>query len=578
MASVGVGWVSTLNAPPATSGQIAAPLVTVMTEFGDSLRALLRPVTPAAVIMNVTLECGVTAAPVTLDLGALTTFNAVMSREDMADGQRVLSYEVEHDESGTWQKFALGGTGVGPPVTPVGQCSDVINGTNLVTGGNPGSAHCIGLTETAEACAQICMANSSCHFYTWHDDTTGLFKHKCFLRDDNCFSGHQQDGHFSGVCNHTGVNGTVPLRSSCGGEWTPALSPLPGIHGSSIGARMIDFVPLTAARKVRLRCTGSLKGAPASARLLSFSVHRGDPPPQPDGNIITALKTTDEQVVPTTTPALAETVGDRLWMWAHPAGFHDNYFSKFGRFPKGYRSRITPVEAAVRMNLRNVMFVYESTNYTHCERGEPHGIGCFPQSVQALPQYMMPFDSPFFKQVAYSVSGGGVGYPSGYTEGVLEQLPKQNNSCGVLFDDFVYGKNTSLDTLRNMSEAVAPLGKDVFLCLYTHELLTMPEEDLLTYLQYARRPMLWMANTGEIANLTANWELLETILAKLPPAARKQVKPMVGLYMFDYLTNDAEMPPALMESQLETALTLLRNFTSNQEIYDRTFFSESGCL
>jgi alpha-L-fucosidase len=70
MASVSVGWVSTLNAPPATSGLIAEPLVTAMTTFGDSLRALLRPVTPTAVVYNATLACGADAAPVTLDLGA----------------------------------------------------------------------------------------------------------------------------------------------------------------------------------------------------------------------------------------------------------------------------------------------------------------------------------------------------------------------------------------------------------------------------------------------------------------------------------------------------------------------------
>jgi hypothetical protein len=154
--------------------------------------------------------------------------------------QRVLSYEVDFaDESGQWQTFALSGTGVGPPVTPVGQCSDVLNGTNLVIGGDSDNAHCIGLTETAAACAQICMKNATCHFWTWHDSTTGPFKHKCFLRVDDCFSGHLQVGHFSGVCNHSGVRGIVPLRSQCEGEWTPTFGT--GIHVNSIGAR--TFLP-----------------------------------------------------------------------------------------------------------------------------------------------------------------------------------------------------------------------------------------------------------------------------------------------------------------------------------------------
>ena len=169
-----VGWVSTLNARLG----IAVPLVAAMTEFGNALRVLMRPVTPTAEVFNVTLDCGASAAPVVLDLGAATTFNAVMSREDMTEGQRVLSYSVEYDDgSGRWQAFALGGLGIGPPVTPVGECSRVINGTNLVTGGDSGNAHCIGLTETAVACAQKCLANATCHFYTWHDKNQGPFKH-----------------------------------------------------------------------------------------------------------------------------------------------------------------------------------------------------------------------------------------------------------------------------------------------------------------------------------------------------------------------------------------------------------------
>ena len=72
----------------------------------------------------------------------------------------------------------------------------------------------------------------------------------------------------------------------------------PGIHGESIGARMIDFVPLTTARKVRLRCTTVLKGAPgSSARLSSFSVHRGDPPPHPDDTEVPPKSTVDSRQV-----------------------------------------------------------------------------------------------------------------------------------------------------------------------------------------------------------------------------------------------------------------------------------------
>ena len=260
-----------------------------MTDFGEALHALLKPVTESAVIYNVTLECGPSAGAVTLDMGNTpVTFNALMSREDLRHGQRVRSYKIEHQLGGVagkddgWSTFALGGAdiGYGPPSTPVGHCTKV-PGVTIIPGGQPGQTRCIGLTRTADICAEKCLADENCHFYTWHDNTTGAFAHKCFFRFDDCFSGRAQAGHFSGVCNTTGVNGSVPSRSTCPG--TPSYGV--GVHGESIGARMIDFVPLTTARKVRITCTSAIDGTGSSAQLKSFSVHRGEPPrPQLDGN------------------------------------------------------------------------------------------------------------------------------------------------------------------------------------------------------------------------------------------------------------------------------------------------------
>lgn len=176
---------------------------------------------------------------------------------------------------------------------------------------------------------------------------------------------------------------------------------------------------------------------------------------------------------------------------------------------------------------------YEATDFTRCERGTPNAtdgadpIPCYPQSPASLPQYMMPFDSPFFKQVAYSVSGGGVGYPTGYIDALLAQLPHQNNSVGVLYDDFVYS-DEGLQMLQNMSARVG--GKDIFLCLYTKELLGIPPNGLLPYFKHAKRPMLWMADLNQIRNLTHNWGLLESVIAALPQPERGAMKPMLGAW------------------------------------------------
>ena len=50
-----------------------------------------------------------------------------------------------------------------------------------------------------------------------------------------------------------------------------------GVHGLSIGARMIDLVPEASARRVRLRCTSSI-AADGRATIRSFSAHWATPP------------------------------------------------------------------------------------------------------------------------------------------------------------------------------------------------------------------------------------------------------------------------------------------------------------
>jgi len=163
MNSVGIGWVNTLNAPPGTTGQIPGALVKSMTTFGAALKALLRPVTPSAKVEGATVHCS-NSTPIELDLGETTNFNAVMTREDLTQGQRVAAYAIDYFE------------------------------------------------ETTS---------------TWHPFDT--------LRD--------------------GI----------------------GIHGLSVGARLIDFVTPARSRKGRFRCTDSI-ASDGIAHIASFSVHSGQAP------------------------------------------------------------------------------------------------------------------------------------------------------------------------------------------------------------------------------------------------------------------------------------------------------------
>eukprot|EP00930_Biecheleria_cincta_P033991 TRINITY_DN23524_c0_g1_i1.p1 TRINITY_DN23524_c0_g1~~TRINITY_DN23524_c0_g1_i1.p1 ORF type:complete len:478 (-),score=57.43 TRINITY_DN23524_c0_g1_i1:170-1603(-) len=167
MSSVGIGWVNTLNAPPGTTGQIPPKLVESMNSFGKALGELLKPVTSAAVLKGASVACS-NSTSLELDFGKTVTFNAIMTREDLSEGQHIATYGIDYFDATTsnWVTFE----GLAP-------------------------------------------------------------------------------GKVMGV----------------------------GIHGLSVGARMIDFVPETRSNKVRFRCTSSI-GSHGIARLHSFSVHKGQAP------------------------------------------------------------------------------------------------------------------------------------------------------------------------------------------------------------------------------------------------------------------------------------------------------------
>lgn len=269
MSSVGIGWVNTLNAPPGTTGQIPSELVRNMGVFGTALKKLLKPVTASAKIEDVTVLCdGATAAE--LDFGSAATINAVITKEDLSQGQRVSAYSIDYfdENSGSWKSF----DGIQNPYPfsiPAQQCGAEQDGVNLVSGAPP-STHVASLTDNATACAAICQSDPQCNTWTWHDETQGSYAKKCFVRYDTCYDYEKQGGHFSGVCNHT-----LPASQvDCGS--TPPLGV--GVHGMSVGAQLIDFVPETTTSKLRFRCTDSM--GDGQAFIKSFSAHYGSAPEQ----------------------------------------------------------------------------------------------------------------------------------------------------------------------------------------------------------------------------------------------------------------------------------------------------------
>jgi hypothetical protein len=115
--------------------------------------------------------------------------------------------------------------------------------------------------------------------------------------------------------------------------------------------------------------------------------------------------------------AQADTVGDHLWIWGHPAGSYNDGFLR----PMKLVSNIEPVAAAERMGLKNVIFVRYN--------GKP----------------MPPFDAyydPFRKldRVYWSLVGAGGGSSSAEREAAFSLAEKNQNLAGFILDDFFYEK------------------------------------------------------------------------------------------------------------------------------------------
>jgi len=268
MSSVGVGWVNTLNAPGCTTGQLPKPLVANMRAFGNSLRTLLEPASPTQ-LESLDITCSDTSMGDVLEFGSAVMFNAVITREELKAGQRIAAYELDFydDASGSWKMFPKLANAY-PFELSRGQCNGPSSDVNLVSGA-PSSAHKVAKTDNATACLELCAADSTCNTWTWHDSTLGGLANSCWLRHDTCYDFKQESHHISGACNHT-----LPSSQTCG-----SIPPLgEGVHGLSVGSRMIDFVPKTTASKIRFRCTKGVT-SDARARIGSLSVHYGMPPP-----------------------------------------------------------------------------------------------------------------------------------------------------------------------------------------------------------------------------------------------------------------------------------------------------------
>ena len=249
-------------------------------------------------------------------------------------------------------------------------------------------------------------------------------------------------------------------------------------------------------------------------------------------------------------------VVDRLWLWGHPAGSHNNQYGLVGE------SHITPAEAADYMGIRNVMMVH---------------YGADPKP---------PFDKwskPLakFDRVVWSIEGGG----GEDVDAALELANTLPNLQGLLMDDYFgrvphQAENVPTDTTENFAESGAfslkalqqlrgrlnnikkPL--DLWVVLYTHE---FEMANLRSHLDLCDVVMMWTWVANNLVNLEKNFARLEELAAN----NRK----ILGLYMYDYGAGKP-MPVDLMELQCETGLRWLKEGRIDGMIFLASCISDLG--
>jgi hypothetical protein len=113
--------------------------------------------------------------------------------------------------------------------------------------------------------------------------------------------------------------------------------------------------------------------------------------------------------------AQAETIGDRLWIWGHPAGSYNAGFLR----PMKLVSTIEPVDAAQHMGLKNMIFVRYD--------GKP---------TPPFDAYYKPFRQ--LDRVYWSLVGAGGGSSPAEREAAFSLARKNNNLAGFILDDFFY--------------------------------------------------------------------------------------------------------------------------------------------
>lgn len=246
---------------------------------------------------------------------------------------------------------------------------------------------------------------------------------------------------------------------------------------------------------------------------------------------------------PPGTPAMTpsnqvETVRDRLWIWGHPAGVYNDSFLK----PLGKRSAVEPVDAALMMGLKNMIFVrYEG-------KPEPPFGG-----------YYEPFRK--LDRVYWSLVGAR-GTTSEQERDHVRRLAEENeNISGFILDDFFHGHVSNrpqesdaepleasltpgqLRELRRMKVRGGRL--PIMAVVYTGQI----SQRAKAHLAEVDEVCLWTWRPENLDDLPANLADLEELIPGKPI--------YLGCYMYDF-AESRPLPVELMKQQTEAGCRWLK--------------------
>jgi hypothetical protein len=225
------------------------------------------------------------------------------------------------------------------------------------------------------------------------------------------------------------------------------------------------------------------------------------------------------------------TVRDKLWLWGHDAGAHNDSWG----LPKS--SRITPTEAAFYLGIPNLIMV----RYL----GRP-----------PLPfdQYALPFRA--LKRVVWSVVGARGQTDERERSHVLDLAARNANVTGLMLDDF-FGSEQPVqsddpaallpDKLRELRSELTVVQRRLRLwaVVYEHQL----DWQLAPYMGLLDLVSFWTWDSGQLMELESNLERLEIVA---PRWGR-----VLGCYLWDY-GRKQPMPLDRMRHQCEVGLRWLR--------------------